>query len=66
MYVHLETATSKIKRRLVQDGWYLSRHGVIRDIYRHSTIRGIITLPRHRRASVGVAASIAKKARWGE
>ncbi|MYC67923.1 MAG: type II toxin-antitoxin system HicA family toxin [Acidobacteriia bacterium] len=64
IYMHMETVTSRIRRRLIRDGWYLSRHGMNHDIYRHPTIRGIITLPRHQRVSAGVAASIAKKAGW--
>ncbi len=64
IYMYMETVTSRIKRRLIRDGWYLSRHGLNHDIYRHPTIRGIITLPRHRRVSAGVAASISKKAGW--
>ena len=62
IYMYMEAVTSRIRRRLIRDGWYLSRHGLNHDTYRHPTIRGIITLPRHRRVSMGVAASIAKKA----
>ena len=60
----MEAATSRIKRRLIRDGWYVSRHALNHDVYRHPTIRGIITLPRHQRVPVGVAASIATKAGW--
>ena len=57
----------RIRRKLLRDGcWYLSRHGANHDIYRHTTIAGIITLPRHRYVSKGVAASIARKAKWYE
>ena len=49
---------------MLKDGWYLDRHGANHDIYRHPTIMGIITLPRHKQLSAGVARSIAKKAGW--
>lgn len=51
-------------RRLERDGWYLGRHGSDHDIYRHPEIAGIITLPRHRTLSNGVAATDARKAAW--
>ena len=60
----VETRTIDAKRRLLKDGWYLDRHGAYHDIYRHPTIMGIITLPRHKQLSAGVARSIAKKAGW--
>lgn len=60
----METRTDRIKRRLEKDGWYLARHGSGHDVYRHLGIQGIITLPRHRKVSPGVARSIAKKAGW--
>ena len=60
----MDTKAREIKRRLEQDGWTLSRHGANHDIYRHPTIRGIITLPRHRAVSPSVARSIAEKAGW--
>ena len=49
-----------------QEGWKLDRHGGSHDIYRHPVIPGIITLPRHKIVSPGVARSIAKKAGWTE
>ena len=55
-----------IKRRLKQDGWVLLRHGTNHDVYRHPRIKGIITLPRHRTVTPGVARSIAGKAGWPE
>ena len=64
--MHMETENRRIRRKLLRDGWYLSRHGANHDIYRHPTIGGIITLPRHRYVSKGVAASIARKAKWFE
>jgi len=64
--MHMETKTEKIKHRLEQDGWSLTRHGSGHDIYRHPHIKGIITLPRHKTVSPGVARSIARKAGWPE
>lgn len=64
--MHIETKTERIKHRLEQDGWYLTRHGSGHDIYRHPDIKGIITLPRHKAVSPGVARSIARKAGWPE
>jgi len=60
----METKTTKIRKKLEKDSWFLERHGAAHDIYRHNTISGIITLPRHREVSLGVARSIAKKAGW--
>jgi len=60
----VETQTGKIKRRLEKGrvvprpAWFQPRH------YRHQDIREIITLPRHRTLSPGVARSIARKAQW--
>ena len=51
----VETRTSDLRRRLLKDEWYLDRHGANHDIYRHPTIKGIITLPRHKQLSVGGA-----------
>lgn len=64
--VAMETKTDRIRRKLEKDGWYLARHGSGHDIYRHLSIKGIITLPRHKTVSLGVARSIAKKAGWPE
>ena len=64
--VVIETKTDRIRRKLEKDGWYLARHGSGPDIYRHLSIKGIITLPRHKTVSLGVARSIAKKAGWPE
>ena len=61
---HVETNTRRIRRRLEQEGWFLHRHGSGHDIYRHPRIDGIITLPRHRTVTPGVAHSIARKAGW--
>ncbi len=62
----METDREKIRRRLERDGWQLVRHGSAHDIYRHHTIAGIITMPRHRKLSPGVVRSIARKAGWEE
>jgi predicted RNA binding protein YcfA (HicA-like mRNA interferase family) len=62
----MEQNTKKIERKLKKDGWYLDRNGASHDIYRHPSIPGIITLPRHPKLSPGVAKSIAKKAGWPE
>ena len=62
----MQTNSVQIRRRLEGDGWYLARHGSGHDIYRHPVITGIITLPRHRTISRGVARSIAEKADWLE
>ena len=62
----METKTDRIRRELEKDGWYLARRGSGHDIYRHPSIKGIITLPRHTIVSPGVARSISKKAGWPE
>ena len=62
----METSRRRVKRRPEQDGWYLDRHGSSHDIYRHPHIKGIITLPRHRVLSIGMARTIANKAGWTE
>lgn len=60
----MEQNTAKIIRRLTKEGWFLAEHGGSHDIYRHKAIKGIITVPRHRKLSPGVADSIARKAGW--
>ena len=60
----MQTKTDQIRRRLEKDGWFLTHHGSGHDIYRHPRIPGIVTLPRHKTLSSGVALSIAKKAGW--
>lgn len=60
----METNTAKIIRRLIQDGWFLARHGSGHDVYKHPVKVGIITVPRHVSLSPGVAKSIARKAEW--
>lgn len=62
----MEQNTDKIIRRLKKEGWFLDRHGASHDIYRHPEIQGIATVPRHKKLSPGVAASIARKAGWAK
>ena len=62
----METNRAQIKRWLESDGWFLARHGSAHDIYRHPEVEGILTLPRHRRVTAGVARSVARKAGWLE
>jgi len=47
----------------MREGWELSRHGGEHDVYRHPA-RGVVSVPRHRTLSIGVARSIAKVAGW--
>ena len=60
---NVETNTRKVVARLEQDGW-VNQGGGNHDIFRHPTKPGIITVPRHRTLSIGVARSIAKSAGW--
>jgi len=60
----VETATAKILKRLVVDGWQLARNGANHDVYRHPARPGVIVVPRHRVLSPGVARGIAKLAGW--
>lgn len=60
----MEVQTAKIVRRLKKDGWYLERNGGEHDVYRHPEIEGVITVPRHKKLSPGVAGSIYRKAGW--
>lgn len=60
----IETNRAKIVRRLGEEGWRLFRHGAEHDIYVHESISGVLTVPRHRRLSPGVARQIAKIAGW--
>lgn len=60
----MEQNTDKVIRRLKKDGWFLDRNGAGHDIYRHPEIKGIVTVPRHKKLSPGVAETIAKKAGW--
>jgi len=60
----VETATAKILKRLLADGWVLARNGSNHDVYRHPARPGVIVVPRHRVLSPGVARGIAKLAGW--
>jgi predicted RNA binding protein YcfA (HicA-like mRNA interferase family) len=60
----VETNRGRIVRRLLKEGWELSRHGGEHDIYRHDDRPVVIQVPRHRTISTGVARSIAKLAGW--
>ena len=64
--VVMETKTDRIRRKLEKDGWHLARDGSGHDISRPLSLKGIITLPRYKTVSLGVARSIAKKAGWPE
>jgi predicted RNA binding protein YcfA (HicA-like mRNA interferase family) len=51
----IETNRVKIVSRLTREGEH--------DVYRHK-IKGVVSVPRHRSLSIGVARSIAKAAGW--
>lgn len=59
-----ETRRAKIVQRLEQEGWRLARAGKEHDIYLNASRKGVISLPRHRTLSPGVARSIARIAGW--
>ena len=60
----LEFNRQKIAARLMGEGW-VCRHGGNHDVYTHpEKPRVIITLPRHRTVSPGVARNTAKAAGW--
>jgi len=59
-----ETNRAKVVRRLTQEGWRLARNGAEHDIYDHPSKAGVLTDPRHRTLSPGVARQIAKIASW--
>jgi mRNA interferase HicA len=60
----LELNRQKIASRLEREGW-VCRAGGSHDIYTHpGKPRVIITLPRHRTVSPGVARNTAKTAGW--
>jgi predicted RNA binding protein YcfA (HicA-like mRNA interferase family) len=60
----VETNRAKIIRRLEAEGWRLLRNGAEHDVYDHSSKLGVLTVPRHRTLSPGVARQIAKVAGW--
>jgi mRNA interferase HicA len=59
----LETSQKRVVSRLLREGWELARHGGGHDVFRHP-VKGVVTVPRHRTLSPGVARSIAKTAGW--
>jgi predicted RNA binding protein YcfA (HicA-like mRNA interferase family) len=52
-----------IVQRLEQEGW-VNEGGSKHDLYRHPAIKVVITVPRHKELSPGVARSIGKAAGW--
>lgn len=59
-----ETTRAKVISRLEADAWTLVRNGSAHDIYKHALKPGVISVPRHRTLSPGVARQIAKVAGW--
>lgn len=60
----LELNRGKVAARLVREGWTV-RHGHAHDVFTHPSRPGrIITLPRHRTLSPGVARNTARTAGW--
>jgi mRNA interferase HicA len=59
-----ETNRAKLIRRLANEGWRLLRNGAEHDVYDHPDQAGVLTVPRHRTLSAGVARQIAKIAGW--
>ncbi|MET0600311.1 MAG: type II toxin-antitoxin system HicA family toxin [Mesorhizobium sp.] len=59
----IETNRARVVRRLGREGWFMARSGAEHDIYRHPS-GGVVSVPRHRTLSPGVARSIAKAAGW--
>ena len=60
----METSRAKIVSRLRGEGWVLERHGAAHDLYVHPANPEVISVPRHKKVSIGVARSIAKAAGW--
>ena len=60
----IETNRAKIVRRLEEEGWRLAPNGAEHDIYDHQSKTGVLSLPRHRELSRGVARQIVKIAGW--
>ncbi len=60
----LELNRGKVAARLEREGW-INKGGGSHDIYVHPVRRGrLISVPRHRMLSPGVARTIAKQAGW--
>jgi predicted RNA binding protein YcfA (HicA-like mRNA interferase family) len=60
----IETNRAKIVRRLGAEGWRFLRNGAEHDVYDHPSKPGVLTVPRHRTLSPGVARQIAKITGW--
>jgi predicted RNA binding protein YcfA (HicA-like mRNA interferase family) len=60
----VEINRNRIVSRLIQEEWKLVRHGAEHDIYRKSGESRVISVPRHRELSPGVARQIARTAGW--
>ena len=60
----VETNRNRIVSRLIQEEWELVRHGAEHDIFRKAGENGVISVPRHRELSPGVARQIARTAGW--
>ncbi len=58
------TNRAKTIRRLTSEGWRLLRNGAEHDVYDHPLKAGVLTIPRHRTLSPGVARQIAGIASW--
>lgn len=58
-----DTNRRNIVDRLSQEGW-INEGGKGHDLYRHPNKTVVITVPRHRELSPGVARSIGKAAGW--
>lgn len=58
-----ETNRLKITRRLESEGW-VSDGGKEHEVFRHTDHRFVLSIPRHRELSIGVARSIGKAAGW--
>lgn len=58
-----ETNRRTITDRLANEGW-VNHGGGKHDLYRHADKPGVITVPRHKTLSNGVARSIARAAGW--
>ncbi len=62
----MERSASRIRRRLLREGWFLARQGGNHEVYHHPNVAHSIQLPRHREVTDYVARSIAKAAGWDD
>jgi mRNA interferase HicA len=60
----VEMNRARIVRRLEGEGWRLARNGAEHDVYEHPSKPGVLSVPRHRTLSPGVARQVAKVAGW--